>query len=95
MSFAIKLISNKIDEYGVKTIFKEKYYSQTIERLLATDFEKLILLCDGEDPDEIDLSFTLLEAETKLEEIKPLINTRVKPGKPFVSAKIVEYPEVE
>jgi hypothetical protein len=93
MPFAIKFIQKTIDEYGLKTLTDTRYYSQTIEKLLPNGFEKLILLCDGKDPDEVDVSDTLIDAEKKASQILPMISNRIRPGKPFVSVKIVEYPE--
>lgn len=90
MPFAIKLeiTKNYYDNQPENLI---RYYSQTIETLVnGVGLDQMILLTDGEDPEEVDLSSTLIEAEKKLKEL-----TGNKKYKNILSLKIVEYPEIQ
>lgn len=85
MPFAIKVIKEH-DEGLSKNKTTERYYSQTLETLGRNGFEKLVLLTDGSEPDEIDISRSLEEAEVKATLIKSSIRSK------FVYTKVVEYP---
>jgi hypothetical protein len=77
MAFAIKVTEQN----------KVRYYSQTIITLNDGYFNDLILLTEGVDQEEVDISRTLIQAEEKLEKIKVQLA-------PTLKAKIVEFPEV-
>lgn len=77
MAFAIKVTDHD-------TV---RYYSQTIITLNDGFFSDLILLTDGVDQDEVDISRTLIQAEEKLEKVKAQLASSLK-------AKVVEFPEV-
>jgi len=77
MPFAIKLTHRS-------TV---KYYSQTITTMDQDDFTEIILLTDGKDAEEVDVSRTLVQAEKKLEQIIKYVPDKVE-------AKIIEFPEV-
>jgi hypothetical protein len=81
MAFAIKITDTQEGTY--------KYYSQTITRLKGDIFSEIILLTDGVDSDEVDISKTLIEAEKKIDMIKKHFLQGV------LKAKIVEFPEAE
>jgi hypothetical protein len=81
MAFAIKITDTQ------EGIFK--YYSQTITTLKGDIFSEIILLTDGVDSDEVDISKTLIEAEKKIDMIKKHFLQGV------LKAKIVEFPEAE
>ena len=87
MPFAIKLEITKNNNQPSENLVR--YYSQTIETLVdGAGLDQMVLLTNGEDPEEVDLSSTLIEAEKKLEEL-----TINKKYKNIVSLKIVEFPE--
>lgn len=77
MAFAIKVTSQD----------RVRYYSQTIITINDGYFNDLILLTEGVDQEEVDISRTLIQAEEKLEKIKLQLA-------PTLKAKIVEFPEV-
>lgn len=77
MAFAIKVTQKD----------KVRYYSQTIITLNDGFFSDLILLTDGVEKDEVDISRTLVQAEKKLERIQAQLASTLK-------AKVVEFPEV-
>jgi len=77
MAFAIKITANN----------ETMYYSQTIVTIGGDRFSDLILLTNGKDPEEVDVSRTLIQAEEKLETVQQHISGRLV-------AKIVEFPEV-
>lgn len=95
MPFAIKLIEKEISDIGSVYVLNERYYSQTVERLLSNGFEDLILVTTADNPEEIDISKTLLEAEVKVEKISNILDKRIRTNKSYISTKIIEYPEVE
>jgi hypothetical protein len=87
MPFAIKLELTKNNNQPSENLVR--YYSQTIETLVdGAGLDQMVLLTNGEYPEEVDLSSTLVEAEKKLEEL-----TINKKYKNIVSLKIVEFPE--
>lgn len=77
MAFAIKISS--VDQV--------MYYSQTITTIGGDQFSDIILLTNGKDPEEVDVSRTLIQAEEKLEVVQQHISGKLV-------AKIVEFPEV-
>lgn len=80
MPFAIRYKDPKL---GIR------YYSQTIESLHSTEgIKEIVLLTDGRDPDEVDVSRTLVEAENKLYSI-------VLRYPEALHLKVVEFPEPE
>jgi len=87
MNFAIKIIAPKkvhiFRQYSEATV--TRYYAQTIETITNKGINRLIILCDGSDPEEVDLSETLIEAEEKIKELR----LEVK----YYVFKIIEYPE--
>lgn len=85
MAFALKLT-----RYYESIAFKDevKYFSQSIDVLNKRDFSTLILLTDGSDPDEVDVSITLKEAKEKRIFLMKHIKTK------NISVEIVEFPEV-
>lgn len=81
MAFAIKITDVQSGVY--------RYYSQTIIRLKGDSFSDIVLLTDGEDLDEVDVSKTLVEAEKKIDEVKKHFLQGI------LKAKIIEFPEIE
>lgn len=81
MAFAIKITN--IQEGIVR------YYSQTIMTIKGDTFLDIVLLTDGKDYDEVNVSKTLLEAEKKIDEIKKHFLQGI------LKAKIIEFPEIE
>jgi hypothetical protein len=87
MPFAIKI---QLESDATKDSGGVRYYSQTIETLVQdAGLNKIVILTTGEDPEEVDISSTLIEAEEKLEKLT--INKRYKN---VSSIKIVEFPEL-
>lgn len=92
MGFAIKITKEN----------ETRYFSQVVESLSGLGFNKMVLLADGSDPDEVDISRTLVQAEKKLELVNDAL--RVPDARSAFdhnndsffppTAKIVEYPEV-
>lgn len=82
MPFAIKFISQTDSNKPIV-----RYYSQTIETLTNKGIDQLILVTDGSDPVEVDISKTLIEAEFKLGKIMNKIPAQL------LKLKVVEFPE--
>lgn len=87
MPFAIKV---ELKPFDLATSENNiRYYSQTIEVLdQSVGLSRIVILTNGKDLDEVDVSSTLIEAEKKLQE---LINN--KKYKNVLSLSIVEFPE--
>lgn len=87
MPFAIKL---ELKPFDLTTELNSvRYYCQTLETLNdGVGLTEMVILTDGKDPEEVDVSSTLVEAEKKLERL-----TANKKYKNILSLKIVEFPE--
>jgi hypothetical protein len=86
MPFAIKV---QLGHNATKNSEGVRYYSQTIETLTENSgLDEIVILTTGEDPNEVDISSTLVEAEEKLEQL-----TINKKYKNILYLKIVEFPE--
>ena len=87
MPFAIKV---QFGHNATKNSEGVRYYSQTIETLTENSgLDEIVILTTGEDPNEVDISSTLVEAEEKLEQL-----TINKKYKNVSSIKVVEFPEI-
>jgi hypothetical protein len=87
MPFAIKV---QFGNDATKDSTRLRYYSQTIEILTENSgLDEIVILTTGEDPNEVDISSTLVEAEKKLEQL-----TINKKYKNVSSIKVVEFPEI-
>jgi hypothetical protein len=87
MPFAIKV---QFGHNATKNSEGVRYYSQTIETLTENSgLDEIVILTTGEDPNEVDISSTLVEAEKKLEQL-----TINKKYKNVSSIKVVEFPEI-
>ena len=89
MGFAIKIIiPKKIAIFGQCSEENNvRYFSQSIESVTNKGLKNLILLCDGNDPGEVNVSDTLIEAEEKLNVLRKQVKYSV--------FKIIEYPECD
>jgi len=84
MAFAIKISAPRKKDVNIfrqceEFSFIDRYFAQTIESITNKGIESILILCDGDDPEEVDLSDTLIEAEEKLDIIRKIAKYFISP----------------
>jgi hypothetical protein len=87
MKYMIRIYGPNINlkKYGIEAYNTNKYFCQKLDVFTKKGIESTIVITDGKNLDEIDLSSTLVEAEKKVQLLKKI-------NKHYVF-KIIEYPE--